>query len=225
LSKALHGLDYVLPAAASHRDGGHDRWLEERNFRDLYESLAICAVGVARPVRAAIFGHYGDHVGSKSTLIGTPLITGLGTFWTSGSELPAMEENQMQNRRKESILDIYSLLLALFLFATPSLFSYRNGNASIDVWASSAAVAAVSILTLIAFSIWQEWLNLLLGAWLIISPWVVGFTHTIAMHYSIGIGTAVAFLAAIELVLVHDAPTQDPIYRGSVRRRNLTGME
>lgn len=113
----------------------------------------------------------------------------------------------MLNRRKESILDIYSLLLALFLFATPSLFSYGNGNASIDVWVSSAAVAAVSILTLIAFSNWQEWLNLLLGAWLIISPWVVGFTHTIAMHYSIGIGTAVAFLAAIELVLVYDAPS------------------
>jgi SPW repeat len=120
---------------------------------------------------------------------------------------------------KESILDIYSLLLALFLFATPWLFAFRNGEAKMDVWASSAAVAVVSILALIAFSSWQEWLNLLLGIWLIISPWVIGFTHTRAMHYSIGIGAAVAFFAWIELVLIYDAPIQDPrSRRGSAFR-------
>jgi hypothetical protein len=120
---------------------------------------------------------------------------------------------------KESILDIYSLLLALFLFATPWLFAFRNGGAKIDVWASSAAVAVVSILALLAFASWQEWLNLLLGVWLIISPFVIGFTHTRAMDYSIGIGAAVAFFAWIELVLLYDAPIQDPLSRrGSALR-------
>jgi len=123
---------------------------------------------------------------------------------------------QMLKWYKESILDIYNLLLSLFLFATPWLFAFRNGDAKIDVWVSSAAVAVVSILALIAFSSWQEWLNLLLGVWLIISPWVIGFTHTRAMNYSIGIGAAVAFLAGIELMLIYDASTQDPVSgRGS----------
>jgi hypothetical protein len=121
----------------------------------------------------------------------------------------------MPRWRKESILDIYNLLLALFLLATPWLFAYRNGEATIDVWVSSAAVAVVSVLALIAFSSWEEWLNLLLGAWLIISPWVIGFTHTRAMHWSIAIGMAVTFFAAIELFLIYDASAQGPASRGS----------
>jgi len=117
--------------------------------------------------------------------------------------------------RKESILDIYNLLLGLFLFATPWLFAYRSGDVRIDVWVSGAAVAVVSIAALIAFSAWKEWLNLLLGAWLIVSPWAIGFTHTRAMHYSVGVGTAIAFFAAIELLLISDASAQDSVSHGS----------
>ncbi|MCK1524362.1 MULTISPECIES: MFS transporter [unclassified Bradyrhizobium] len=44
------------------------------------EAFAIYAVGfAARPVGAAIFGHYGDRVGRKSTLIATLLLMGLAT--------------------------------------------------------------------------------------------------------------------------------------------------
>src|ERR671935_601238 len=42
------------------------------------EAFAIYTVGfVARPIGAAIFGHYGDRIGRKGALIATLLITGL----------------------------------------------------------------------------------------------------------------------------------------------------
>jgi len=45
------------------------------------QAFAIYAVGfAARPVGAAIFGHYGDRIGRKSTLIATLLLMGIATF-------------------------------------------------------------------------------------------------------------------------------------------------
>ena len=45
------------------------------------EAFAVYAVGfVARPVGAAIFGHYGDRIGRKSTLIASLLLMGIATF-------------------------------------------------------------------------------------------------------------------------------------------------
>ncbi len=45
------------------------------------EAFAVYTVGfIARPIGAAIFGHYGDRMGRKAALIATLLITGLATF-------------------------------------------------------------------------------------------------------------------------------------------------
>ncbi|SAK82802.1 major facilitator transporter [Caballeronia catudaia] len=45
------------------------------------QAFLIYAVGfIARPVGAAIFGHYGDRIGRKATLIVTLLLMGLATF-------------------------------------------------------------------------------------------------------------------------------------------------
>jgi len=44
-------------------------------------SFGIYAIGfVARPIGAAIFGHYGDRIGRKATLIATLMLMGIATF-------------------------------------------------------------------------------------------------------------------------------------------------
>ena len=38
---------------------------------------------IARPIGAAIFGHYGDRIGRKAALIASLLLMGLGTFFVA----------------------------------------------------------------------------------------------------------------------------------------------
>jgi hypothetical protein len=108
--------------------------------------------------------------------------------------------------RRESALDLYNLLFGLFLFVSPWLFAYASESARVDLWTSGAVIAATSVIAAVAFANWEEWLNLLLGAWLMVSPWALGFMHTRAMHISIGLGAMVAFLAALELWLMNYEP-------------------
>jgi SPW repeat len=97
----------------------------------------------------------------------------------------------------------------LTLFVSPWLFALQNRPAKLDLWISSAVIAVISFGAMAAYASWEEWANLLLGLWLVISPWVVGFAHTRAMHFSIAIGAAVTFLAALDLWLRYDATHSD----------------
>jgi hypothetical protein len=109
----------------------------------------------------------------------------------------------------ESVLDLYNLLLAIVLFASPWFFAHASRAAGFDLWLSSAAIIVLSIAAMIAYSTWEEWINLALGVWLIVSPWLLGFAHTQPMHFAIGIGSAIVFFAALELWLRHEAAERD----------------
>ena len=121
-----------------------------------------------------------------------------------------MAEAKISKWRSESILDIYNFSFATFLFISPWLFAYKLEIAKIDIMASSVVVALTAISAILAYANWKEWLNIMLGGWLIASPWVLGFAHTRAMHFSIGIGIAVIFVAVTELLAVNYLPTPNP---------------
>jgi metabolite-proton symporter len=54
---------------------------DSSHYAGVLASFAIYAVGfAARPVGAAIFGHWGDRIGRKATLIATLLLMGLASF-------------------------------------------------------------------------------------------------------------------------------------------------
>ena len=94
-------------------------------------------------------------------------------------------------------------MLAIFLFVSPWLFACAHGTLRVDTWVSAALVAVVSFVTLIAFREWEEWVNCILGLWIAVSPWVLGFQHTAAMFVNLAVGLVIAYLAMLELWLIH----------------------
>jgi SPW repeat len=106
-------------------------------------------------------------------------------------------------RRREAILDLYNLGLGALLFVSPWLFAFAHGTPGADAWLGGTVIAALSLAVLMVYAEWEEWITLAAGLWMMLSPFVLGFTHTKAMHVIIGIGFVVTFLAALDLWLVH----------------------
>jgi len=109
----------------------------------------------------------------------------------------------MHGQKKTAILEVYQLVLAVFLFVSPWLFAFAHGSLRIDTWVSAALVAIISFVALIAFRDWEEWINCILGLWIAVSPWVLGFQHTRAMFVNLAVGILIAYLAMLELWLTH----------------------
>jgi len=108
--------------------------------------------------------------------------------------------------RRETILDVYNLVLGAVLFAAPWLFSYTSENARADDWTSSAVVIASSLAAVLAFAEWEEWVSVIVGLWVLASPWLLGFQHAKAMPVNVAIGSMIAFMSALELWLIHYDP-------------------
>ena len=60
-------------------------------------------------------------------------------------------------------------------------------------------VVAAEALTLSLFQVWEEWINVALGAWLVISPWVIGATSAAAKANFVVSGVLIAGLALYEV--------------------------
>lgn len=112
----------------------------------------------------------------------------------------------METWRKESLTDVVNLILGAFLFLSPWIFVFAPegaaGAASWNAWLSGLVIAALAIAALVSFATWEEWLNLIVGLWVAVSPWLVGFAaNATAMRLHLIIGVIVAAVAAIRLWL------------------------
>ncbi|WP_407117187.1 SPW repeat protein [Bradyrhizobium sp. LMG 9283] len=124
-------------------------------------------------------------------------------------------------QERETVPDVYNLFLAAVLFISPWLFKLTISQGKIDLWVTSAIIAILSLAAIIAYRDWEEWLNVLMGLWLIVSPWLLGFPHTRAMHLSIGFGAVIVFLALLDLFLHYEKrhPEEEPIHAGQESAR------
>jgi hypothetical protein len=115
-------------------------------------------------------------------------------------------EGVMENWTNTKLCDVANLILGAFLFVSPWIFGFDAGRASENAIIAGIAIAVLAIAALAAFAVWEEWLNLIVGLWTLVSPWVLGFQGTTAMTVHVIVGAAVAVLAAVELWLLSQNP-------------------
>ena len=73
--------------------------------------------------------------------------------------------------------DWAQLVLGVWLFFSPWILGYANlGAPSANAYVIGAVIVILAAGELFTLQRWEEWINLLLGIWLIIAPWVVGFS-------------------------------------------------
>jgi 4-amino-4-deoxy-L-arabinose transferase-like glycosyltransferase len=87
------------------------------------------------------------------------------------------------------------LLLAVWLFVSPWVMGYPSGSApAINAFIAGAIMAALAAFDLYKTYVWAVLLNIVVGAWVAVSPWLVDVVTDRAMSTSmllVGIATIV----------------------------------
>jgi hypothetical protein len=93
--------------------------------------------------------------------------------------------------------DPLNLILGLWLIASPWVLGHEaEMTPTYNAVAVGILVAALAVLEFFKVKAWEEWTSVALGVWLAISPWLLGFSITVAATTNaLIIGIAVAALA------------------------------
>jgi hypothetical protein len=93
--------------------------------------------------------------------------------------------------------DGVNLILGLWMVVAPWILAYQTEPR--PMWNSvilGILIAAVTVYALYQVFAWEEWANVVFGVWLVISPWVLGFSGLYAaMLNALIVGVIVAALA------------------------------
>ena len=111
------------------------------------------------------------------------------------------------------LCDVGNLILGVIMFVSPWVLKLAAGPETQNALVAGIVIVVLSIAALTAFAVWEEWLNLIVGLWLIVSPWVLKFPGTSAMRFDVVIGIIVAVLAAIELWYRWQTPPRQAVNR------------
>ncbi|CAA2143837.1 SPW repeat protein [Hyphomicrobium sp. ghe19] len=93
--------------------------------------------------------------------------------------------------------DSVNVLLGIALFISPWALNYATeGSAALNAHVVGAVITLMALAALFAFRVWEEWISAVLGAWLIVAPWVLNFSgNAAATRTSMVIGIAAIVLA------------------------------
>lgn len=110
-----------------------------------------------------------------------------------------------QSSMRAGYQDWVTLVCAVLLFISPWILTFSGDvMATRAAWITGVVVAIFAIAALVQFAEWEEWVSGLLGVWMIVAPWIVGFSAVgMAVAAFVILGVVVVLAAASELWQVH----------------------
>jgi len=123
----------------------------------------------------------------------------------------------------ENWLDPVELLLATWLLASPFALGFFDvSSASIVMIAIGCTVFLTAQLGLSNHLPWEEWINLLLAALLIASPWLFGFAGIMAATVNAVVsGIVLAILALAALLIDYSYMHSQQLAAENAHRRDV----
>lgn len=96
--------------------------------------------------------------------------------------------------------DWVNLLLGLWVLISPVQLGFAPGQpeATWNAWVTGTGMIIVFVVggSVEMKAVWQEVANLILGLWLVVSPWLLGFAaHMTARSNAVAVGIVVAAMA------------------------------
>jgi VIT1/CCC1 family predicted Fe2+/Mn2+ transporter len=115
---------------------------------------------------------------------------------------------ELKHRSELTAINIISAALGAFLVASPWLFGFSGERtATLSACITGVLIGLVALVSFIQLREWEGWTGLMLGVWALVAPWILGFDGLVAAMWShVGVGVAVAAMAALELWMMHRDP-------------------
>jgi hypothetical protein len=106
------------------------------------------------------------------------------------------------------VLDVVNMIAGIALLLSPWYLAFAaESTAAWSAWVAGAVITLLAVGAVIAFHAYEEWANLVIGAWTVIAPWVLGSAAvSSALWIHVIVGAVVAVLAAGGLWIENNRP-------------------
>jgi hypothetical protein len=94
--------------------------------------------------------------------------------------------------------DWIGAILGFWLLASPNVLEYGERAASQNAFLIGVLLVVIAFVEITVFRPWEEWINVILGAWLLVSPWVLGASLPATTNLVV-VGALVLGLALYEI--------------------------
>ena len=96
--------------------------------------------------------------------------------------------------------DWVSWVLGIWLCLSPWILAFSlEATPTANAVTSGFLIILAEVVTLSAFRVWEEWINVVLGLWLVGSPWFLDIASSAARLEFIVVGILVVALALYEM--------------------------